>query len=83
MFDELLENMTDRPRHRSGSSGGVLGRLAQLLGGGEADERHDTRRPHRTDDRRDGRYDDDVVEDDDRDEKRGRKRRDFDFDLGD
>lgn len=49
MLDELLDSVTDRSRQRPGSSGGLLGKIAQLLGGDEADDRHDSDRRNRRD----------------------------------
>ena len=91
MLDELFDALTDRERDRSrrshGSSGGLLGKIGQLLEGdaGEdrryADDRYDDS-DRRRGERRDYGHDDDR-DDDHWSDRRGRKRRGFDFDFGD
>ncbi len=84
MLDDLFDMVTDRSREkRRGSSGGLLGRIGQMLQvGSDADEdRRDDREYRRRDDRRDYRRDDD--DDDERGDRRDRRRRDFDLDFGD
>lgn len=83
MLDDLFDMVTDRSRDkRRGSSGGLLGKIGQMLQvGGDSDEdRYDDREQRRREDRRHHRDDDD---DDERDSRRGHRRRDFDLDFGD
>lgn len=93
MFDDLFDSLSDRSRGQRGKSGGLLGKLGQLLEGDFDEDRHQEReRRHdgaerdryaasRRDDREYRRDDDD--EDDDREQERRGTRRGFDFDFGD
>lgn len=97
MVDDLLDAFDRKKKDgtRRGASGGLLGKIGRLLEGEDEPEerRHDDRR-YGTQERR-GRDDDRGPDaqsrpgfgfgedDDDRGGYSGRKRRDFDFDLGD